>query len=155
MSLQPASLDTVPNQDEKTMAILAQVLQLVGSWIAPLIILIIRRQSRFVSFHALQALLFQILYIVVFFMVLFGAFFLGVLGAVAQSAVNESAPPIAILVMMPLIWMCLIGFGITNLVVGIVYAIKASRGEWAEYPVLGGIARRILHIGPGGAPVSA
>ena len=32
-----------PTSDEKTMATLAQVLQLVGWWIAPLIIYLIRR----------------------------------------------------------------------------------------------------------------
>jgi hypothetical protein len=34
------------------MATLAHALQLIGSWIAPLIIFLIRRHSRFVSFHA-------------------------------------------------------------------------------------------------------
>jgi uncharacterized Tic20 family protein len=64
------SLDTTP--DERTMATLAHALQLIGSWIAPLIIFLIRRHSRFVSFHALQALLLQIIHtiIVVVLMVL-------------------------------------------------------------------------------------
>ena len=154
MSLEPDVMATVPNQDEKTMATLAQVLQLVGSWIAPLIILLIRRQSRFVSFHALQALLLQIIYTIVIMIVVFGFLFLGFASAVAQSAVNDSGPPVGILVMMPLVWLCLVGFGITNLIIGILYAIKASRGEWAEYPVLGGVARRILKIGPGGSPLA-
>ena len=60
---QPAQvnwLDTTP--DERTMATLAHALQLIGAWIAPLIIFLIRRQSRFVSFHALQALLLQIVH---------------------------------------------------------------------------------------------
>jgi uncharacterized Tic20 family protein len=48
-----------PNSDEKTMATLAHVLQLVGWWIAPLIIYLIKRDSNFVAFHARQALLWQ------------------------------------------------------------------------------------------------
>jgi hypothetical protein len=36
------------------------------------------------------------------------------------------------------------------LVVAIVYGIKAGHGEWAQYPVLGRVALRILGIGPGG-----
>ena len=56
-------LDTTP--DERTMATLAHALQLVGSWIAPLIIFLIRRRSRFVSFHALQALLLQIIHTII------------------------------------------------------------------------------------------
>ena len=41
------------------MAVLAHVLQLVGGWIAPLVIFFMKRQSRFITFHALQVLLFQ------------------------------------------------------------------------------------------------
>jgi len=48
--------------DERTMAILAHMLQTVGLWIAPLIIFVVKRESKFVSFHVLQALLLQVLY---------------------------------------------------------------------------------------------
>ena len=44
------------------MAILAHMLQIVGLWIAPLIIFVVKRESRFVSFHALPALLLQVTY---------------------------------------------------------------------------------------------
>jgi hypothetical protein len=37
-------------------------------------------------------------------------------------------------------------------VIAIVYGVKAGRGEWAEYPFLGRLARRILKLRPGGAP---
>ncbi len=40
---------------------------------------------------------------------------------------------------------------ITILLVAIMYGIKASRGEWAEYPVIGKWARKMLKIGPGGS----
>ena len=36
--------------DERTMAVLANALQMVGAWIGPLIILLVKRESRFVSF---------------------------------------------------------------------------------------------------------
>jgi uncharacterized membrane protein len=39
------------------------------------------------------------------------------------------------------------------LILAIVYGIKAGRGEWAEYPVLGRLARKILKIGPDGVPL--
>jgi len=41
------------------MAVLCHVLQLIGGWIEPLVIFFVKRQSRFVTFHALQVLLFQ------------------------------------------------------------------------------------------------
>ena len=36
------------------------------------------------------------------------------------------------------------------LVIAIVYGVKAGRGDWAEYPILGSLARRVLKMGPGG-----
>ena len=153
MSQEPSS--TQPTQDERTMATLAQILQLVASWIAPLIILIVRRESRFVSFHALQALLLQILYMVVaiLLIVVFVAF--GILGAAAQSQIARDGPPVAFFLMIPLIWLTMLVAWVVNLVLAIVYGIKAGRGEWAEYPLLGGLARRILKLGPGGVPLPA
>jgi uncharacterized membrane protein len=35
-------------------------------------------------------------------------------------------------------------------ILAIVYGIKAGRGEWAQYPVLGALARKMLRIGPNG-----
>jgi uncharacterized membrane protein len=34
-------------------------------------------------------------------------------------------------------------------VIAIVYAIKAGRGDWANYPLIGRIARRILKLDQG------
>jgi len=53
--------------DEKTVATLAHVLQLVGGWIAPLIIYLVKRDSKFVAFHAMQALLWQLVFMVLWF----------------------------------------------------------------------------------------
>ncbi len=47
----------VPSSDEKLLALLAHVLQLVSWFIAPLVILLVKRESKFVRFHALQVLL--------------------------------------------------------------------------------------------------
>jgi uncharacterized membrane protein len=46
------AITLAPSQDERTMAVLAHALQVVGWWIAPLIIFVLKRQSRFVAFHA-------------------------------------------------------------------------------------------------------
>jgi len=142
-----------PTSDERTMAILAHVLQLVGWWIAPLIILLVKRESRFVSFHALQALLLQIVYAFVMglCMVLwFSTIFL----TIAHSPHTQNAPPpTAFFLMFPLIWLGFMAAWVVMLVIAIVYGVKASHGEWAEYPVLGSLARHFLKIGPGGAPL--
>ena len=137
---------TVPiMQDERTMATLAHALQVVGWWIAPLIIFLVKRESRFVSFHALQALLLQIAYLILMggFMVLwFGSFF----GLMMHQHGNNNAPPAALFIMMLLIWLGFMSMWVAVLVIAIVYAIKAGRGEWANYPVIGRIARRLLKI---------
>lgn len=135
-------------QDERTMATLAHALQLVGSWIAPLIIFLIRRQSRFVAFHALQALLLQILHTIFILVFVFGFFILFLTALVPHMGRQDPAVPAAMLVFIPLFWLVLIALSITTLVIAILYAIKAGRGEWADYPVLGKLARKILKMGP-------
>jgi uncharacterized membrane protein len=139
-------LETTP--DERTMATLAHALQLIGSWIAPLIIFLIRRQSRFVSFHALQALLLQIVHtiIVIILMVLW---FVTIFTTVFQQTSGKPPvfPPIVFLVM-PLVWLGFMVMWAGTLAIAIIYAIKAGRGEWADYPVLGKLARRMLKMEP-------
>ena len=137
-------LDTTP--DERTMATLAHALQLVGSWIAPLIIFLIRRRSRFVSFHALQALLLQIIHtiiVVVLMMLWFGTIFSIVF---RQTSGKPPEFPPALLVFVPLVWLGFMALWVGTLIIAILYAIKAGRGEWADYPVLGKLARKILKM---------
>jgi uncharacterized membrane protein len=127
------------------------VLQLVGSWIALLIILLVKRDSRFVSVHALQALLLQILHMIViavFVVLWFGTMFLTM---AHQGGANQAAPPIAFLVVFPLFLLGFMGQRVLMLVIAIVYGMKAGRGEWAEYPSLGTLSKKILKIGPHGA----
>jgi uncharacterized protein len=139
-----------PSQDERTLAILAHVLQVVGWWIAPLIIFVIKRESRFVSFHALQALLLQVTYMIgmcVLMVLWFSSFFL-TMGAHAS---GNNAPPPVFFLFFSLIWMGFMAAWVVMLVLAILYGIKAGRGEWAEYPLLGPLARRLLKLGRGAA----
>jgi uncharacterized membrane protein len=146
---QPTSinwLDTTP--DERTMATLAHALQLIGSWIAPLIIFLIRRRSRFVSFHALQALILQIIHtiiVVVLMMLWFTTIFTIVFH---QTGGKPPDFPPALLIFVPLVRLGFMGLWVGTLIIAIVYAIKAGRGEWADYPVIGKLARKMLKMGP-------
>jgi hypothetical protein len=149
-----ANMAELPSQDERTMAILAHVLQLVGTFIAPLVILLTKRESRFVSFHAVQALLLQIAYMAlmfVFFVLWFGLFFMIM---AHHPPAKDAPPPPMFFVMFPLVWLGFMGTWVVMLVVAIVYGIKAGRGEWAAYPLLGSLARKILKIGPGGTALA-
>lgn len=133
------------------MAVLAHALQMVGGFIAPLVILIVKRSSRFVSFHALQALLLQGTYFLAMMLLMavwFAVVFSQVLLHTSQQSQNF---PLAFVILFPFLWLFFMGFWILNLLAAILFSIKAGRGEWAEYPVLGGLARTMLGIGPGGA----
>jgi len=139
-------LDTTP--DERTMATLAHALQLIGSWIAPLIIFLIRRRSRFVAFHALQALLLQIVHTIIvlaLMMLWFTTIFTIVFH---QTGGKPPEFPPALFVLFPLAWVGFMVMWVGTLIIAILYAIKAGRGEWADYPVLGKLARKILKMGP-------
>lgn len=140
------------------MAALAQVLQLIGGWIAPLIIFFLKRQSRFVSFHALQVLLFEIVWIFVTMLVM-GVVFVSVVlgfsyGWLPADHGSKTLPPF-FFVFFAVFWLGFILVWFAKLSLAIVYGIKAGRGEWAEYPVLGRIARKILNIGPAGAFITS
>jgi uncharacterized Tic20 family protein len=150
---EPSITTQAPLPEERSMATLAHILQVVGWWVAPLIIFLIKRESRFVSFHALQALLLQIAYMFLTFTFM-GLWFVFFFLMVAQHPATHGSPPPAMFVLFPLVWLGFIAAWSVMLVIAIVYAIKAGRGEWAEYPLLGRLSRKILKIGPGGTAAS-
>jgi uncharacterized membrane protein len=143
---QASWLDTT--SDERTMATLAHALQLIGSWIAPLIIFLIRRKSRFVSFHALQALLLQIVHTVIVVMLM--VLWFSTIFSIVFHQTSGKAPdfPPAFFILFPLVSLGFMALWIGTLIIAIVYALKAGRGEWADYPVLGKLARKMLKMGP-------
>lgn len=144
----PPQLNGWTTSDERTMATLAHALQIVGWWIAPLIIFLIRRQSRFVAFHALQALLLQIVHVIVLVLFVMGFFITMIFYIVPNTDKHPQDFPVGLFVLFPLLWIVFIGLGIATLVIAIIYAIKAGQGEWADYPVLGRLARKMLKMAP-------
>ena len=100
-----------PTQDEKTMAILAHILTLVGGFIAPLVIWLVKKdESPFVEEHAKESLNFQITiflcYVISFILmfIIIGIFLLAVLGLV-------------------------------HLILVIIATMKASEGKYYKYPI--------------------
>jgi uncharacterized membrane protein len=145
----PAPAQGEITQDERTYAALAHALQVIGGWIAPLIIFIIQSKSKFVRFHALQALFLQLcllVFWVIFAMFWFAIIFATVLQQIPQQAAHPSSPPLFLFFTFPLIWLVGMGLWVAIVVIAIIYAIRAGRGEWAEYPIIGEWVRRILHI---------
>ncbi len=135
------------SQDEKAYAGLAHALMISTWWIGPLIIYLIRKQSRFVSFHALQALFWQII-LTALNVVGMGGFFaimmFTVLSASDGHPPHSDRPPLALFIVLPLFWLVMMGGLAISMTLGIMYCLKAMRGEWAGYPLIGRWARRII-----------
>ena len=135
-----------PTRDECTLGMLAHVLQIVSWFIAPAIILLVRRDSRFVRYHALQALFFQLLVVFVWAATLIAicaGFFVALArhpGAVGPAVIGA---PILFFVVF---W----GGGalgwLLNLVLGIVYGLLANNGEWAGYPGIKYLAAKVAGV---------
>ena len=128
------------------MGSLAHFLQIVCSWIAPLAILLLKRDSLFVKFHALQALLLQIcmLAVCVVGVAVFMITMFVTMPASGHAA--HDAPPVAVMVGFGMLWLLMMGGWVVVLIVAVVYGIKAGRGEWAGYPVIGRLARQLLQF---------
>jgi uncharacterized Tic20 family protein len=123
------------------MAMLAELLQLFSWIVGPLIIFFVKRDSLFVRFHALQAILWQMV------MMMFSIMFFVVLIAMAVAAPKSAGTMSAAPVLFMLSLYALFGlFSLANLVIAIYFAIKANAGTWAAYPVIGRVAKTILGI---------
>ena len=132
-----------PTSDEKTLAVLAHTLQMISGFIAPLIILLIKRESKFVRFHALQVLLLHIAYLVL----LGGLMAVFAIGAIATfPPMDARQPPIRFFLLFGSLWLGFMGAWVVMLVLAIVYAVKAGRGEWAAYPIVGRFAAKVAGV---------
>jgi len=136
-----------PSADEHTLAMLAHFLQLFGGFVAPLVIFLIKRDSRFVAFHAIQALLWQVIFAGLALLCTFGWFVTIISTVITHS--GSTAPgrfPFPVLVVLPFVILIFGGGWLTTLVLAIVHGIKAHNGEWAEYPIIGRWARKLANV---------
>lgn len=137
--------DPMVTRDERTLAMLAHVLQIFSWLIAPIIIYFVRRDSAFVRYHALQAIFWQLFVIVAG--ILAGVAILAMLMGTAMRDLAPGGPP-------PPVFFAVVfsfwGFAalawVLNVVLGIVYGIKSNNGEWAGYPGLKHLAARAAGI---------
>src|SRR5438067_7517059 len=83
-----------PTPDERTYATLAHALQMTGWFIGPLVILIAKSSSKFVKFHALQALMLQVCTMLLMFVIMatmFGSMFAMMPMQTAQPQKNQTS----------------------------------------------------------------
>jgi uncharacterized Tic20 family protein len=142
MSDQPILISLpVPTQDERTMAFLAHLLQVFTGFIAPLVIFCVKQDSRFVKFHALQSLIWQLCYMAVFFcgmMIFFFSIFVLAFHA-ASGGHTPDPPPPTFIFFFPFLWLFWLLGWVANVVLA---SCMASR------PIAGnGRATRLSGIG--------
>jgi len=138
-SLPMPSVLEEPSADDKTLAMLAHLLMAFSGFIGPLVIFVVKQNSRFVRFHSLQALIWQAVYMTLVFLmmaVFMVTMFANIIHNPPQPGHTQGPPP-AFIFFIPAIWLGFMGGWMVNLILGVVYAIKANRGEWATYPVFG------------------
>jgi len=139
-----AEAQTEITEDEKTYAGLAHALMITTWWIGPLIILLIRKNSRFVRFHALQAILWQIISTVLYSLSMITVFAVLLVSVLSASQKKTPDFPIGLFLMFPIFWLMMMGGFAISMILGIVYCLKAMRGEWAGYPLIGRWTRKIF-----------
>ena len=130
------------------MGLLVHVLSIFTGFWAPLIIYLIKRDSKFISFHALQSLLWHVLYMVGAMVFVFALFFIFFATFMTHVVAQHGAgpPPVALFMVFPFFWLGMILLWAVNLLLGIVFAMKASAGEWAMYPLVGRWALRSVGV---------
>jgi len=107
------------SQDERTLALLAHLSVLVLAIIGPLIIFLVKKdESEYVAFHALQALVYQAVTMVVVMTVM----------TVVLLVTFGLCFPIIFIAFLPAIG-------------GILYGIKANAGSWEGYPLIENLGR--------------
>jgi uncharacterized Tic20 family protein len=105
------SPEITPSSDEKTLAILSHILTIISSFIAPLIIYLLKKDdSPYVAAHAKESLNFQITMFILYII---------------------SIVLIIILVGLLMLWV----LSIANLILVIIATIKASENKMYRYPI--------------------
>lgn len=118
-----------PREDERMMATLAHLLMAFAGFIGPLAIFCVKQNSRFVRLHSLQALIWQAICLVLIFgcmAVFFGVMITSLIRHPPE--LHSQAPP-AFFYFFPFIWLGCMGGWVASVILGVVHAIKAHRGE--------------------------
>jgi uncharacterized Tic20 family protein len=147
-SKEPTQPLPAPTADEKTMAMLSHLLMIFAGFIPPLVIYLVKKDSKFVAFHAMQGLIWHAVMFILYFLV-FVIFFISMIFTLPHATPTPDAAnpfPVAFFGVFATLWLMIFGMWMANLLLGIVYCIKANRGEWAAYPLFGRLARRIVGV---------
>jgi uncharacterized Tic20 family protein len=132
-----------PTSDEKVFAALAHasvLLSFLGPIGATIVWVIQRNKSKYVRYHALQAMGYQALafwiWLIGMFIVMFGV--MGISIAITIAASESSAvPPEAMFVIQPIIMLTIFGMWGVMFLIGFIGAVFCMLGKDFRYPILG------------------
>ena len=126
------------SQEERLWGMLAHLLALLGyvvwlgAYVAPLVVyLAYKERSRFVAFHALQSLFFQLLVLAV-----------GVGLGLVTAVIGFLTLGLGIVLFLPVFLL----LGVAELAYVIYAAVRAYNGEFFEYIIVGRPAREIVGV---------
>ncbi len=137
-------------RDEKSNAMLAHILTIFGGFLAAgIIYLVKRRESRFISFHALQALLWHLMLFAVLLLgfVAFAVFMIATARIPPTPPSSHQAPPVALFLGFFAFWLVMMLSWASNTGFSIYLAIRANEGKWTRYPAVGSLAMRLTDLG--------
>jgi hypothetical protein len=131
-----------PDNDEKILALFSHLSIFLGGIVLPIIFWAINKdKSRFVRFHALQAIFFHIAYVAIIIAVVIIMAFIGIgLGILSAGTFAAGKDGSLIFVFAMIIFYGLIFISIFIFIgYGIYVGVKSYKGELKRYPVIGKI----------------
>lgn len=113
-------------------------------WIVGLIFFIIEKENRFIRFHALQSIIYGVVWIVLVVVLVVLQVIIMVVAGVASSAAGDAGALIGLLVSLIalLIWLVL---PLAYLGTLILAAVKAYQGKTFKLPIVGNMAERMVN----------
>jgi uncharacterized membrane protein len=113
---------------------IAALLSYVFGWVSGLIFFLIEKDSRLVRFHAMQSLLFNVLFAVIAIVLWIGLFIVFLIASQVSGALTTLLSLVSILVWGVLFIAILIGW--------VMCLVKAFQGQYFKLPVIGNFAEK-------------
>ena len=141
-----------PTSDEKVLAALAHAsvfFSFLGPIGATIVWVVQRSKSRYVRYHALQAMGYQVLtfwaWLINIFIVVFGVLGISVVITLAASE-SSTFPPEAMFIIQPVVMLIVFGMWGIMFLLGFIGAVFCLLGKEFRYPIIGAwLQRKILH----------
>jgi hypothetical protein len=136
--------------EERLISLFSHLSIFLGGIVLPIIFWAINKdKSRFITFHSLQAIFFQIAYIAIIILLVFILIGSGVgitlLTAGAKALDSGSAIPVFFIILMIVFYFLLFVVMFGFIIYGIYIGVKAYQGELKRYPIIGNIVYKKVY----------